>query len=430
MERTFKIFEAIVDEYIRTGEPVGSKVVMERLGFPVSSATIRNEMAVLENQGYLDSPHTSAGRVPTVKGYRFYIERMMNDQPRTLSGSEKEEIDRFFNEISESGDGIHGHDIEFILLSPLTEESAVSYKFPVTPRTIAIFSFASDQVNRLLVDRAAAGGVPLLLAGGENVFFFKQGRIMPFVFALDLFRDYRCRAFADYALKTLTREARLGIMGPRFTLHEEREAKICFDLFSDEGFMPMPFWLDASVSDSFSMVEQEIKEYSDGVLISHVGGMASKEIWRGITVGYRSPYRIWYGGVPDNSFLSFNGMIFADQNIYLEERGGFEQLKRDLWTTRVMAVPDKVAAGRANALATWLTKGLSALPRVTGRINQEALFASLRTVSGIPFGKQTLDIDSDTHRPALRQVYILEVRGRSFFVRDTLGVHGLKYYDY
>ncbi|MCL2638174.1 MAG: heat-inducible transcriptional repressor HrcA [Oscillospiraceae bacterium] len=100
MERMYKIFEAIVDEYIRTGEPIGSKAVKEKLGFPVSSATIRNEMASLEAQGYLNHPHTSAGRVPTIKGYRFYIERMMNENPRTLAESEKEEIDDFFSKIS------------------------------------------------------------------------------------------------------------------------------------------------------------------------------------------------------------------------------------------------------------------------------------------------------------------------------------------
>ncbi|MCL2108742.1 MAG: heat-inducible transcriptional repressor HrcA [Oscillospiraceae bacterium] len=105
-ERTFKIFEAIVDEYIRTGEPVGSNAVKDKLGFAVSSATIRNEMASLGAQGYLDSPHTSAGRVPTVKGYRFYIERMMNSRPRELSGSEKEEIDRFFSEIGGEDDQV------------------------------------------------------------------------------------------------------------------------------------------------------------------------------------------------------------------------------------------------------------------------------------------------------------------------------------
>jgi len=106
MERMFKIFEAIVDEYIRTGEPVGSNAVKDKLGFPVSSATIRNEMASLEAQGFLDHPHTSAGRVPTIKGYRFYIERMMSDNPRTLSADEKNEIDRFFNEIAADDDEV------------------------------------------------------------------------------------------------------------------------------------------------------------------------------------------------------------------------------------------------------------------------------------------------------------------------------------
>jgi heat-inducible transcriptional repressor len=104
MERTYKIFEVIVDEYIRTGEPVGSNAVKGKLSFPVSGATIRNEMVSLEAQGFLDSPHTSAGRVPTIKGYRFYIERMMNDEARTLSMSERERIDDFFEKISGDND--------------------------------------------------------------------------------------------------------------------------------------------------------------------------------------------------------------------------------------------------------------------------------------------------------------------------------------
>ena len=74
--RSFKILEAIIDEYIKTGEPVGSKLLSQRLDFAVSPATIRNEMASLEQQGYLDHPHTSAGRIPTVKGFRLYIERI------------------------------------------------------------------------------------------------------------------------------------------------------------------------------------------------------------------------------------------------------------------------------------------------------------------------------------------------------------------
>jgi len=106
MERTFKIFETIVDEYIRTGEPISSNAIKDKLGFSVSSATVRNEMASLEAQGLLDHPHTSAGRIPTIKGYRFYIERMMTDSPMVLPDSEREEIDRFFREIGGEDDEV------------------------------------------------------------------------------------------------------------------------------------------------------------------------------------------------------------------------------------------------------------------------------------------------------------------------------------
>ena len=76
-----KILAAIVDEYITTGEPVGSKVLAQKPDINVSPATIRNTMAALEQDGYLDHPHTSAGRVPTFKGYRFYIDNLMSPEP-------------------------------------------------------------------------------------------------------------------------------------------------------------------------------------------------------------------------------------------------------------------------------------------------------------------------------------------------------------
>ena len=71
------IFKTIVDEFTRCAEPVGSKTLMKLLDFPVSSATIRNEMAVLEKVGLLEKTHTSSGRVPSQKGYRYYVENLM-----------------------------------------------------------------------------------------------------------------------------------------------------------------------------------------------------------------------------------------------------------------------------------------------------------------------------------------------------------------
>lgn len=79
--RAAKILAAIIDDYIRTGEPVGSRALSEKPEIGVSSATIRNTMAALEQQGYLDHPHTSAGRIPTYKGLRYYVENLMSPEP-------------------------------------------------------------------------------------------------------------------------------------------------------------------------------------------------------------------------------------------------------------------------------------------------------------------------------------------------------------
>lgn len=92
--RAFKILDLIVDEYIKTGEPIGSKAIQQLLDIQISSATIRNEMASLEQQGYLEHPHTSAGRIPTYKGLRLYIERLSGMYE--LSDEEKNSIDSMF----------------------------------------------------------------------------------------------------------------------------------------------------------------------------------------------------------------------------------------------------------------------------------------------------------------------------------------------
>ena len=86
-ERKLKILQAIISEYIRTAEPVGSRTLSKKEGFDYSPATIRNEMADLEEMGYLTHPHTSAGRVPSDKAYRLYVNELM-DKPE-LTQNEK-----------------------------------------------------------------------------------------------------------------------------------------------------------------------------------------------------------------------------------------------------------------------------------------------------------------------------------------------------
>ena len=77
-ERKVQILKAIIDDYVETAEPVGSKSLVERHNLRLSSATIRHEMAELEERGYLEKPHTSAGRMPSDKGYRAYVDSMMS----------------------------------------------------------------------------------------------------------------------------------------------------------------------------------------------------------------------------------------------------------------------------------------------------------------------------------------------------------------
>lgn len=75
--RMVEILKAIVDEFVATAEPVGSKTLVDKYGLPYSSATIRNDMAALETMGYLEKPHTSAGRIPSNKGYQYYCEHLL-----------------------------------------------------------------------------------------------------------------------------------------------------------------------------------------------------------------------------------------------------------------------------------------------------------------------------------------------------------------
>ncbi len=99
--RQAKLLFSIIDQYIKKAAPIASKMLAGRGGFKVSSATLRNEMADLEEEGYLVQPHTSAGRIPTEKGYAFYLEHLMKSPSNSpfgkggeIGGKEKKELER------------------------------------------------------------------------------------------------------------------------------------------------------------------------------------------------------------------------------------------------------------------------------------------------------------------------------------------------
>src|SRR3990167_7898423 len=88
-ERAQRLLRALIDCYIREGQPVGSRTLSRESGLSLSSATIRNILADLEEHGFVSSPHTSAGRIPTDKGYRFFVNTMLSYQPHDLAAIEE-----------------------------------------------------------------------------------------------------------------------------------------------------------------------------------------------------------------------------------------------------------------------------------------------------------------------------------------------------
>ena len=93
--RRMLVLRAVVEDYIRSQEPVGSAALSKERDLGVSSATIRNDMAALEDEGYLIQPHTSAGRVPTEKGYRYFVDRLATVVP--LSEAQRRGINSFLS---------------------------------------------------------------------------------------------------------------------------------------------------------------------------------------------------------------------------------------------------------------------------------------------------------------------------------------------
>ncbi|MDX6211380.1 MAG: heat-inducible transcriptional repressor, partial [Frankiales bacterium] len=119
-DRKLEVLRAIVEDYVSTQEPVGSKALVERHNLGVSPATIRNDMAALEEEGYIAQPHTSAGRVPTDKGYRLFVDRLSTVKP--LSSPERRAIQTFLEGAADLDDVV----LRTVkLLAQLTRQVAV-----------------------------------------------------------------------------------------------------------------------------------------------------------------------------------------------------------------------------------------------------------------------------------------------------------------
>ncbi len=160
-ERRLEVLRAIVQDYVSTSEPVGSKALLERHHLGVSAATVRNDMAALEDEGLISAPHTSAGRVPTDAGYRRFVDHLSKLKP--LSRAERSAIETFLSQAVDLDDIV---DRTVRLLSSLTQQAAVMQYpsisiarvrhielVPMSPeRLMIVLILSSGQVEQRIVE--------------------------------------------------------------------------------------------------------------------------------------------------------------------------------------------------------------------------------------------------------------------------------------
>lgn len=155
IDRKYRILQAIIDDYILTALPVGSRTISRKYEQKLSSATIRNEMSDLEELGYLDSPHTSAGRVPSNKAYRLYVDQMLRPMP--LSVEETEFINRCFERRLHQVDDLSMR-IAKALSSMTHYTSAVMTRTPRNEQVLSHLQMVPLAERRVLLVLVTKGG--------------------------------------------------------------------------------------------------------------------------------------------------------------------------------------------------------------------------------------------------------------------------------
>lgn len=145
-ERSLEVLRAIVNDYIESNEPVGSKSLVERHAFGVSAATIRNDMAFLEEEQLIHAPHTSAGRVPTDKGYRLFVDQLQQVKP--LSAAEKVVFENFLEDSADLDETLSS---TVRLLSQLTNQVALVQYPTLGKAKVATVELIAVSETRLLL---------------------------------------------------------------------------------------------------------------------------------------------------------------------------------------------------------------------------------------------------------------------------------------
>jgi heat-inducible transcriptional repressor len=213
-ERKAAILKAVVEEYIETAQPVGSASVVRATALPVSTATVRNELAVLERDGYLDHPHTSAGRVPTDKGYRFFVDHLTP----ALSPPQRQRVQDFFARA-------HGEIEQMMhdttrLLSDLTHYAALVVppaRELATVRTVQVIGLGSGVAVAVAVlsDGTVSKAVLEVGGAGEDVLAVAGAHLSAHLDGLAIDEEHTVPPTGDEAADRLVGQVRAALSRSR-----------------------------------------------------------------------------------------------------------------------------------------------------------------------------------------------------------------------
>ena len=198
--RKARILQMIIESYIETGEPVGSKMLAERLNNTVSSATIRNDMAALTAAGYLEQPHTSSGRLPTAMAFRLYIDRLMDRHP--LAEKEQRDIDALLS--GAAGDPLQLLEDASKALAEATGFAAIAAKPEATGASIRRIDVMQMSPRNMAVVLVPENGTP-------RTRMCRCQRDIPSAVTVAL-SDYLSRRFLGRPMASVTLEAMQEIL--------------------------------------------------------------------------------------------------------------------------------------------------------------------------------------------------------------------------
>ena len=199
-ERKLKILQAIINDYVRTAEPVGSRTLSRKLDMSVSPATIRNEMSDLEEMGYLTHPHTSAGRVPSDKAYRLYVNNMIGDYQvseetkQMINETLKADIDEFDRTMQRAAELLSEiTNLASFALTPTKTEDKVKFVnlLPVDEHTVVLMIVAeSGKVSNTTLKLRVPYTQEALNILAKNITYNYKGRTISDVLKNDIIHDF------------------------------------------------------------------------------------------------------------------------------------------------------------------------------------------------------------------------------------------------